>query len=102
MTEQIKIEPCPFCGDPMEVRHETLRHALFGRCIIEAYTWDESRVALWNARSKPKEEVFCLTNAEQKAQASRCPCGGSDDYCPCQNVPDRVTIGERKANASQD
>lgn len=32
-----------------------------------------------------------LTQEEQKAQAERCPCRGSDDYCPCQNVPDAIT-----------
>lgn len=32
-----------------------------------------------------------LTNEEMKAQAERCACGGADDYCPCQNVPDSVT-----------
>jgi hypothetical protein len=37
----------------------------------------------------------CLSNAEQKAQAARCGCKGSDDYCPCQNVADRETIKTR-------
>lgn len=32
-----------------------------------------------------------LTQDEQKAQAQRCGCKGSDDYCPCQNAPDQVT-----------
>lgn len=32
-----------------------------------------------------------LSPAEQWAQAARCACRGADDYCPCQNVPDRVT-----------
>jgi hypothetical protein len=36
-----------------------------------------------------------LTLAEQKAQAARCPCHGSDDYCPCQNRPDATTLRER-------
>lgn len=39
----------------------------------------------------------CLTDAEQKAQATRCACHGSDDYCVCQNVPDATTKAERRA-----
>lgn len=35
-----------------------------------------------------------LTQEEQKAQAERCPCRGSDDYCPCQNAPDAITRKE--------
>lgn len=38
-----------------------------------------------------------LTAAEQKAQALRCGCRGSDDYCPCQHAPDRVTRQYRAA-----
>jgi hypothetical protein len=38
-----------------------------------------------------------LTVAEQKAQAARCACRGVDDYCPCQNTPDRVTRQYRAA-----
>lgn len=39
----------------------------------------------------------CLTDAEMKDQATRCDCGGCDDYCPCQNVPDRATRSERRS-----
>lgn len=35
--------------------------------------------------------VRCLTSDEMKEQAARCGCHGGDDYCPCQNEPDRVT-----------
>jgi hypothetical protein len=37
------------------------------------------------------------TLAEKKAQAARCPCHGSDDYCPCQNRADATTIALRAA-----
>ena len=40
-----------------------------------------------------------LTDAEQKAQALRCACRGSDDYCACQNVTDTTTRAERRASA---
>ncbi|MFA6984609.1 MAG: hypothetical protein WC213_00185 [Arenimonas sp.] len=40
-----------------------------------------------------------LSDAEQKAQAARCGCRGSDDYCACQNVPDATTKAERRAVA---
>lgn len=32
-----------------------------------------------------------LTPEEQREQAARCLCRGSDDYCGCLNVPDRET-----------
>ena len=30
----------------------------------------------------------------QMRQANECPCGGSDEYCPCQNV-DKMAIADR-------
>lgn len=39
----------------------------------------------------------CLTEVEKRAQAARCACRGSDDYCPCQNAPDRITDLGRQA-----
>ena len=41
----------------------------------------------------------CLTDTEQKAQAARCACRGSDDYCVCQNAPDLDTKAERRASS---
>lgn len=49
----------------------------------------------WISTSEP-----CLTSDEQKAQAARCACRGADDYCPCQNAPDRTTIEARKADGA--
>ncbi|WP_180903261.1 hypothetical protein [Martelella soudanensis] len=40
-------------------------------------------------------EAACLSLEEMKAQASRCNCRGADDYCPCQNAPDRETRRQR-------
>lgn len=40
------------------------------------------------------ECTSCLTTEEKRAQGRRCGCRGIDDYCPCQNVPDRVTAAE--------
>lgn len=37
-----------------------------------------------------------LSDGEMAVQAKRCACRGSDDYCPCQNAPDRQTQKERK------
>lgn len=44
----------------------------------------------------PTVQEAALTAAEQRSQGDRCPCRGQDDYCGCQNVPDRMT---RKARA---
>src|SRR4051812_47009801 len=49
----------------------------------------------------PERRHAGLTELEMKAQASRCPCGGGDDYCVCQNVPDRTTITERQVTDAQ-
>lgn len=38
-----------------------------------------------------------LTPEEQRAQAARCGCLGTDDYCCCQNVPDAETRRLRAA-----
>jgi hypothetical protein len=46
--------------------------------------------SLGNPARPPAGEDY-LTSAEQKAQAARCGCRGSDDYCPCQNRPDQIT-----------
>ncbi|EHK56855.1 hypothetical protein [Allomesorhizobium alhagi] len=43
----------------------------------------------------------CLSGAEKKAQGQRCGCRGSDDYCPCQNAPDRETRRARTALAAR-
>ena len=42
----------------------------------------------------------CLSMAEKAAQAARCGCRGADDWCVCQNAPDRQTIAERRAAAA--
>jgi len=47
-----------------------------------------------------RDDEPCLSRDEQKAQAQRCPCGGADDFCPCQNVADRQTRAKRKATRS--
>lgn len=36
------------------------------------------------------------TREQQKAQGAECPCMGSDDYCPCQNVVFRPRKKEPK------
>lgn len=41
-----------------------------------------------------------LTPADLKEQGSRCGCRGADDYCVCQNVPDRVTRAKRMTDST--
>ena len=36
-----------------------------------------------------------LTNEEQREQGARCPCHGTNDLCPCQNVPDQQAREQR-------
>ncbi len=45
------------------------------------------------------EAVECLGADEQKAQAMRCPCRGTDEYCTCQNSPDQFTREARAEKA---
>lgn len=68
------------------------------------FIWSATEAAILAALSAPSvtgEAVSCLSDAEQKAQAARCGCRGSDDYCPCQNTPDRQTMQERARCESQ-
>ncbi len=44
-----------------------------------------------------QDEIAGLSADEMKAQGARCGCRGSDDYCTCQNVPDRTTLAKRAA-----
>lgn len=46
---------------------------------------------------KAQHEAEGLSQDEMKAQGQRCGCRGSDDYCICQNVPDRTTLARRVA-----
>lgn len=50
----------------------------------------------WIAGQEELKEP-CLTDAERKAQGSRCGCMGADDYCGCQNRPDAITRHARAA-----
>ena len=43
-----------------------------------------------------------LTDAEMREQGRRCGCKGTDEYCPCQNVPFRSTLDARKAMEAKD
>lgn len=45
------LAPCPFCSDPMQIKHGTLKHVEQGKCVIGAYAWDDSFVPAWNRRS---------------------------------------------------
>ena len=37
-----------------------------------------------------------LDGPAKAAQAARCSCRGTDEYCPCQNVPDAETRRARE------
>lgn len=59
---------------------------------------------IWRGRPYGPEldEALSLSAADMKAQAARCPCRGSDEFCACQNVPDRVTRAARLTSAEAD
>lgn len=59
---------------------------------LRSIAWGLSRVASVAPQSNA---VSGITYHEQKSQAARCPCKGSDDWCPCQNTPDRATLDAR-------
>jgi hypothetical protein len=40
----------------------------------------------------PRGEDRNLSMEEQHEQSTRCPCRGVDDYCGCQNAPDKITL----------
>jgi hypothetical protein len=47
------------------------------------------------------DDCACLSAEEKADQATRCGCRGQDDYCPCQNAPDRQTTAGRTALHTQ-
>lgn len=51
MTDSAKLLPCPFCGDPMELHFDTIRHVTQGACPIAVNAWSDSAVTAWNTRS---------------------------------------------------
>lgn len=51
---------------------------------------------------EPPSPEPLLSTREMQAQAQRCDCHGSDDYCPCQNVPDAETRRRRAALKTTD
>ena len=46
----VELKPCPFCGDPMEIHYDTLRHRNQGDCLIGKQAWVDTRVEHWNHR----------------------------------------------------
>lgn len=70
----------------------TLRASKSGLQIgVNTISWR----ALDEARTSAFHGPLPLTIAETRTQAMRCSCHGSDDYCPCQNVPDTDTQRQR-------
>lgn len=53
MTETVELKPCPFCSDPMRVKHSIFGHVDQGKCIIGALAWDLTFVPRCNTRSDP-------------------------------------------------
>ncbi len=72
-------------------------NCLDGRLDNEAIRYARAFYASYWDRKVLAED--CLTDDEKKAQANRCACRGSDDYCACQNEPDRLTVEVRAAAA---
>lgn len=56
---------------------------------------DDAACVIQEAIDNIPERDLTLTRDDQAAQAERCGCRGADDYCPCQNVPDRETLAQR-------
>lgn len=79
----------------------------FDWSAVDNETYDGPGCAIgWGRTEQEAIEDLCgqidgLSADEQKAQAARCGCRGSDDYCPCQNVPDAETKTARAALSAQ-
>ena len=52
MTDELKLEPCPFCNDPMQVTNAgCIQHLDRPEwCIIRDLGWDITKAPLWNTR----------------------------------------------------
>lgn len=53
---------------------------------------DELITLLIAGRDSIRTTYRPLTAIEQRTQAARCPCNGTDDMCKCQNEPDAETL----------
>lgn len=85
--------PIPYRGSDWQYWHDDYDGApdahdnRYGHCASEAECHAE--IDEWYL------EQQCLSPAEQKSQGDRCGCRGADDYCVCQNVPDKQTLAAR-------
>lgn len=69
--------------------------AFFGCALkpatIDAYEASMSAALLAAEQAAPEDTGQILSELEKATQGKRCSCYGFDDYCPCQNVPDKIT-----------
>lgn len=51
-VDEKALAPCPFCGDRMKYKYDTVSHVIQGDCIIGVLAWGSSGAAeRWNLRA---------------------------------------------------
>lgn len=80
-----------------KLRDAVAPFASLGRNELRSGDFNRARRALSKQPVNTKDEALSI--GEMRAQAKRCACGGADDMCPCQNIPDERTIRERRTKA---
>ena len=71
MREEIKLEPCPFCGSD-DVICDMFEDVYFVECWdccakVESCNGLEDAVAGWNARAIDRDELLCVADECERA-----------------------------------
>ncbi|MEE0145942.1 MAG: Lar family restriction alleviation protein [Senegalimassilia anaerobia] len=71
MREEIKLEPCPFCGSE-DVTCERFEDVYYVECLscgakVESYNGAEAAVACWNARAIDRDELLKVADECERA-----------------------------------
>lgn len=72
MREEIKLEPCPFCGSDDVVFGAGLEDEYYVECWdcsakVESCNGLEDALAGWNARSIDRDELLCVADECERA-----------------------------------
>ncbi|HEV2746304.1 MAG TPA: hypothetical protein VGW34_03275 [Allosphingosinicella sp.] len=97
MTDEVKLDPCPFCRKPLSVRHPNLNP--LGRCETEGCWMEQRRISVplddpaqlaqWNTRPTPspasspikEDEVERVAKAVMVAQGCGLTIEGEHVFC---------------------
>jgi hypothetical protein len=85
MDSEMKLLPCPFCGDPMEESGQILRHVdQTPSCPVRQNAWPVEALAAWNFRTpdpaKLREALDLARNRLRAAAINAAAAGHKESY----------------------